>query len=71
MNNIADDRLNYLPNEVQLVIYATSRKLVAVIDDCWREPLGMEYEWNDIHKCWDKVVNLGYDIESIKRKYGV
>ena len=68
MNTIADDRCNFIPNEVQLVLYVTERKLIGIVDD-FGTPLAMEYEWHIDY--WQKVANLGHDIELIKRKYGV
>ena len=67
-NNIGYQVIQNKPNEVKEVIhYVPNRKLIGIVDD-FGSPLGMQYEWYGEN--WQKVANLGHDIESIKRKYG-
>ena len=56
-----------IPKDVKLVVYKTERKLIGIVND-FGSPLGMEYEWHIDH--WQKISNLGHDVELIKRKYG-
>ena len=61
-----------IPNKpkdvIQVIHYVPNKKLVGIVDD-FGSPLGMQYEWDGGE--WQKVANLGHDIELIKRKYGV
>jgi len=62
-----------IPNKpkdvIQVIHYVPNKKLIGIVEDYFGSLLGMEYEWNGEN--WQKVANLGHDIELIKRKYGV
>jgi len=69
-NNIEYQVIPNKPKDViQVIHYVPNKKLVGIVEDYFGSLLGMEYEWNGEN--WQKIVNLGHDIELIKRKYGV